>query len=65
MCGGRDIEQNSTHDSFDEEKKRWLFAIDSNADYTDYKEFETARDWWRPRLTPDKLLFYEGSRGKR
>lgn len=28
--------------------------------YTDYKEFETARDWWRPRLTLDKLLFYEG-----
>ena len=27
--------------------------------YTDYKEFETARDWWRPRLTLDKLLFYE------
>ncbi len=28
--------------------------------YTDYKEFETARDWWRPRLTLDKLMFYEG-----
>ena len=27
--------------------------------YTDYKEFETARDWWRPRLTLDKLLFFE------
>ena len=23
----------SSHDSFDEEKRRWLFAIDSNADY--------------------------------
>lgn len=23
----------SSHDSFDEEKKRWLFAIDSNVDY--------------------------------
>ena len=112
----------SFHDSFNEEKKRWLFATDSNADcphaiwwkkdrdginfliqlldffcgmnemfmtkelyplaaaekaiwgkiqkedggfdiswqwYTDYKEFETARDWWRPRLTLDKLMFYE------
>ncbi|MBR2560987.1 MAG: hypothetical protein IKE31_02425 [Eubacterium sp.] len=27
--------------------------------YTDYKEFETARAWWRPRLTLDKLLFFE------
>ena len=27
--------------------------------YTDYKEFETARDWWRPRVTLDKLLFFE------
>lgn len=25
--------------------------------YTDYKEFETAREWRRPRLTLDKLLF--------
>ena len=27
--------------------------------YTDYKEFETARDWWRPRITLDKLLFWD------
>lgn len=25
--------------------------------YTDYPEFETARSWWRPRITLDKLLF--------
>ncbi|SDB69666.1 hypothetical protein [Butyrivibrio sp. INlla16] len=25
--------------------------------YTQYEEFETARNWWRPRLTIDKLLF--------
>lgn len=27
--------------------------------YTDYKEFETARNQWSSRLTLDKLLFYE------
>lgn len=27
--------------------------------YTDYSEFEIARNWWRPRLTLDKLMFYE------
>ena len=26
--------------------------------YTEYKEFETARNWWRPRLTIDKILFW-------
>lgn len=26
--------------------------------YNDYTEFEQARDWWRPRITIDKLLFY-------
>ncbi|WP_295088579.1 hypothetical protein [Ruminococcus sp.] len=26
--------------------------------YTDYKEFEQARNIWRPRITLDKLLFY-------
>lgn len=26
--------------------------------YTDYEEFGQARDWWRPRVTLDKLLFY-------
>lgn len=25
--------------------------------YTDYKEFEEARAWWRPRVTLNKLLF--------
>ena len=28
--------------------------------YNDYKEFKKARDWWRPRSTIDKLLFYKG-----
>lgn len=26
--------------------------------YNDYKEFGQAREWWRPRVTLDKLLFY-------
>ena len=26
--------------------------------YNEYKEFETARNWWRPRLTIDKMLFW-------
>ena len=26
--------------------------------YNDYEEFGQAREWWRPRLTLDKLLFY-------
>lgn len=26
--------------------------------YNDYAEFGTAREWWRPRITLDKLLFY-------
>ena len=42
----------SSHDSFDEEKRRWLFAIDSNEDYPHAA-------WWRPRLTLEKLLFFE------
>ena len=25
--------------------------------YTEYPEFEQARNWWRPRITIDKLLF--------
>lgn len=28
--------------------------------YNDYEEFKQARDWWRPRITIDKLLFYKG-----
>lgn len=27
--------------------------------YTPYPEFEQARAWWRPRITIEKLLFYE------
>ncbi|MBQ8227934.1 MAG: hypothetical protein IJZ88_02870 [Clostridia bacterium] len=27
--------------------------------YTQYTEFEQARAWWRPRITIEKLLFYE------
>lgn len=27
--------------------------------YTDYPEFEVARNWWRPRITLDKLIFDE------
>lgn len=27
--------------------------------YTPYLEFEQARAWWRPRITIEKLLFYE------
>lgn len=26
---------------------------------TDYPEFEQARSWWRPRITIDKLLFWQ------
>ena len=26
--------------------------------YTPYPEFSQARDWWRPRVTTDKLLFF-------
>ena len=26
--------------------------------HTDYEEFAQAREWWRPRITLDKLLFY-------
>ncbi|EWM54034.1 hypothetical protein [Ruminococcus flavefaciens] len=26
--------------------------------YNDYKEFAKAREYWRPRITLDKLLFY-------
>ena len=26
--------------------------------YNDYEEFGQAREWWRPRVTLDKLLFY-------
>ncbi len=27
--------------------------------YTPYPEFEQARQWWRPRITIDKMLFYQ------
>ena len=27
--------------------------------FTPYPEFEQARNWWRPRITIDKLLFNE------
>jgi len=31
--------------------------------YTEYEEFETARSWWRPKLTMDKLLFVDYTKG--
>lgn len=31
--------------------------------YTGYPEFETARSWWRPRITLDKTLFYTRFKG--
>lgn len=31
--------------------------------HTPYSEFEQARNYWRPRLTIDKLLFYERNQG--
>lgn len=38
-----------SHDSFDEDKKRWLFAIDSNNDYPH-------AIWWEKRVTESAVL---------